>query len=503
MDLKVRMVVVALVASVAALVGAGSAVAGLQKEFSVFDDCPVSNPAVTSCIVSYTTSGEFHLGNKAVPINKTITLQGGLTATSPNVVPAADGNTLSKTALQLPGGLIGIELLPGLTEVQATAELTGPVVLNLPNFFARKGVAVSLPIKVNLGNPLLGGSCYIGSNTTPVELQLTSGVTNPPTPNKPISGSAGKLEFAGAGGIIVISGGSVVDNSFSVPGASGCGGLLSLLIDPSVDLIAGVPAAAGHNTAILNNTFENVSAATLKAERELPELGRCVKLEGVGQGKEKTYSGSYADPGCLTTTKGGRYEWSTGPGASPSFTVTAGASTLETVGGAGVRCTHAVTAGQYTGAKTATATTTFTGCKLAASKEACQSAGAASGEIVTSALTGSLGFITDAVEKEQLVVSVGLDLTHSPSLLTAECASGSKISVSGSVIAPIGTVDKPVTTNTLSFSAVAGRQAPERFEEGAGQTLVATIGAGSPAQAGLTSKGKVKNAEAVEVKAET
>src|ERR1035438_5868428 len=173
MDLKVRMVVVALVASVAALVGAGSAVAGLQKEFSVFDDCPVSNPAVTSCIVSYTTSGEFHLGNKAVPINKTITLQGGLTATSPNVVPAADGNTLSKTALQLPGGLIGIELLPGLTEVQATAELTGPVVLNLPNFFARKGVAVSLPIKVNLGNPLLGGSSYIGSNTPPRGAQVT------------------------------------------------------------------------------------------------------------------------------------------------------------------------------------------------------------------------------------------------------------------------------------------------------------------------------------------
>jgi hypothetical protein len=503
MDLKVRMAVVALAMSVAALVGAGSATAGLQKEFSVFDDCPTSNPAVVSCIVSYTTSGEFHLGNKAVPINKTITLQGGLTATSPDIVPAADGNTLSKTALQLPGGLIGIELLPGLTEVQATAELTGPVVLNLPNFFARKGVAVSLPIKVNLGNPLLGGSCYIGSNTTPVDLQLTSGTTSPPSPNKPISGSAGKLEFAGAGGIIVISGGSVVDNSFSVPGAGGCGGLLSLLIDPSVDLIAGVPAAAGHNTAVLNNTFENVSAATLKAERELPELGRCVKLEGVGQGKEKTYGGSFADAGCLTTAKGGRYEWTGGPGPKPSFTVTAGASTLETVGGAGVRCSHALTAGQYTGAKTATATTTFTGCKLAASREACQSAGAASGEIVTSSLAGSLGFVTDAVEGEQLHVSVGLDLTHSPTLLTAECASGSKISVSGSVIAPIGAVEKMATSTTLAFSAVAGKQAPERFEEGAAQTLLATIGAGAPAQAGLTSKGKVKNAEAVEIKAET
>src|SRR5665213_3133258 len=87
---------VALAAPIAALAGAAPAMAGLQEEFAVFNDCPVNTPGVVGCVVSYTTGGEFHLGSKTVPINKTITLQGGLTETSPDLVPAADGNTLSK-----------------------------------------------------------------------------------------------------------------------------------------------------------------------------------------------------------------------------------------------------------------------------------------------------------------------------------------------------------------------------------------------------------------------
>ncbi len=484
------------------LVGAAPAQAGLQQEFSVFDDCPVNTPGVVGCIVSYTTSGEFHLGSKTVPINKTITLQGGTSSTSPYLIPAADGNTLSKTPLQLPGGLIGVEFLPPLTEVTTTAELAGPVALNVGNLFAGSGTAVSLPIKAKLDNPSLGSSCYIGSESTPIDPQLTAGTTNPPAPGKPITGGKGTLEFAGDGNIVIVKGASLVDNTFSVPGASGCAGLLSLLVDPSVDLIAGVPAAAGHNTAILNSTFENVSSALVKAQREIPELGRCVKLAGVKEGKEKIYGGSYNDSGCLSPSKGGEYEWTTGPGADPSFTASAGKSTLEAVGGAStLTCAHAATAGSYTGAKTATATITFTGCKLATNKEPCQSAGAASGEIVTGSLQGSLGFVKDAVEGGQLNVSVGLDLAGTPNVLTAECA-GTKLAVTGSVIAPFGKIDKTTSSNTLSFKATAGKQASEQFEGGAKDTLATALGTASAVQSGLTSKAKLKSAEPIEVKAE-
>jgi len=492
---------VALAAPIAALAGAAPAMAGLQEEFAVFNDCPVNTPGVVGCVVSYTTGGEFHLGSKTVPINKTITLQGGLTETSPDLVPAADGNTLSKTSLELPGGLVGLELLPPLTEVQATAELAGPVVLNLKNFFAEKGPAVSLPLQIKLSNPLLGASCYIGSTSSPVEPQLTSGTTSPPSPGKPISGSAGKPEYAGGDNIVIVSN-TLVDNTFSVPGARGCAEPLSLLVDPSVDLIAGLPAAAGHNTAVLSGKFENVSSALVKAEREVPEVGRCVKLEGVKVGKEKVYSGSFGDAGCLNPSKGGAYEWTTGPGANASFTGSAGSTTFETTGGAALKCKHAASAGQYTGAKTATDTMTLTGCAMASNKEACKSAGAASGEIVTGQLQGSLGFVKDVAQGEVLVVSVGLDLTGSPTVLKAECASGQTVTVSGSAIAPLGTIDKMSSSSTLSFSDSAGKQTPEQFEGGPKATLLATIGSGTAAQAGLSSKGKLAYAEATEIKAE-
>lgn len=150
--------------------------------------------------------------------------------------------------------------------------------LNLTNFASRTGTAVALPLKVKLDNPLLGGSCYLGSSAQPVAPQLTTGTTNPPAPGKPISGNAGKFAFQGCGSIIAISGVSLVDNAFSAPGAAGCGGLLALLIDPSVDLIAGLPAAAGNNTAILNTEFKAAPSRIVKTEPTLPEIGRCEKL---------------------------------------------------------------------------------------------------------------------------------------------------------------------------------------------------------------------------------
>jgi hypothetical protein len=501
---KARASALAILITGALLAGASPAVAGLPHEYSVFNDCPVDTPGVIGCVVSYTTSGEFHLGNKTVPINKTITLQGGLTKSSPNLVPAADGNTLSHTALQLPGGLIGIELLPPLTEVNATAELAGPVALSLGNFFTRSGPAVSLPLKVKLDNPSLGNACFVGSDSSPVEPKLTTGTTSPPSPGKPITGSAGTIEYGGAGTIVIVSGATLVDNTFAVPGANGCGGLLALLIDPGVDLIAGLPAAAGHNTAVLNSTFENVSSALVKAQRELPQLGRCVKVEGVKEGKTTIYNGSFGNSGCTVPQGGGKYEWTAGPGAKPAFTASSGATTLETTGGAPkLSCSKAGASGSYTGAKTATATIVLSGCKLATTKVPCQSSGAAAGEIVTSPLAGSLGFVKDAFEGGQLQVSVGLDFKHSPTLLTAECEGGVKLSVAGSVIAPFRTIEKMTSSNGLAFSASAGKQVPEAFEEGATDTLSTAFGSQAAQESALRSKLALASEEPIEVKGES
>jgi hypothetical protein len=496
---KQALVAATTIAAALAVLGAPApAVAGLQQEFSVFSDCPVNTPGVGACVVSKVTSGEFKLGSKTVPINKTVTLQGGIKGSE--LVPAIDGNTLSKTPLVVPGGLIGIALLGNLTEVTATAELAGTVLINF------SPVEVALPLKAKLDNPLLFNECYVGSSTEPAFPHLIEGTTNPPPPNKPITGSRGTPSIAGNGKIVTVNGTSLVDNAFSVPGANGCAGPLALVVDPAVDLQAGLPAAAGTNAAVLNGSLAVAGAEAVRAEATLPEFGRCEKVEGVKEGKVTVFHGAYFASNCVEEEREhkGTYEWHAGAGANNKFTAASGKTTLETVGKANVTCSGSTSAGEYTGTKTVTETVTLTGCILATAKrEQCQSAGAGTGEIVTSPLQGKLGFITDQVKEEGLVVSVGLDLAHEPSLLTAECGSGKlSVAVGGSVIAPITSLEKMVTASTLKYKAAKGVQAPEQFEEGPKDTLMTSFGGEPAGPSGLTATEKITNEEKLEVKGE-
>jgi hypothetical protein len=496
----------ALIVGILLLAFAASAFAGLKHDFAQFYDCPINNPDAGACLVSTTTSGEFVIGSKTVTIDKPITLQGATSRTTPFLIPAADGDTLSKTPLVVPGGLVGIEL-GGITEVTATSELAGPIRLELENFGSNTP-ALRLPLKVKLDNPALGSECYIGSNSEPIPLALMTGTTNPPGPNKPITGSKGSVFSLDHSRILGVTGASLVDNSFAAPGVNGCGGVLAPVVDPVVNVDAGLPAAAGKNTARLNSNFATTTPEAIKAQAALPEIGRCVKVAAEKVGKEKVYHGHYEAKDCREENPlppelvAGPYEWLPGTGANSSFTTSSAKTTLQTVGGTTISCSHSSGSGQYTGQKTATATIAFTGCQLAASKQACQSSGAGAGEIVTSQLAGELGFIEDFYEGEELIVSVGLDLKHAPTLLTAECGSEA-LSVGGSVIAPITGLDKMAPKFSLKLKAAGGKQAPEAFEEEPNDTLVSTLGAGPPEQAGLTSTMKITNGEKLEIKAAT
>lgn len=259
-------------------------------DYAPYADCPLGNPEVGNCLLAQTTSGEFTVGKKTVPINKTITLQGGTIeneAGELTFVGAENGETLSKTALYVPGGLFNSKppeswpkeakekyeemINKGLTGVTETTELAGPpseIGLNTGNLLSEEGTALSLPVKVKLSNFLLGGSCYVGSEADPIVLKLTTGTTEPPEPNKPIKGNKGTPEFKDEFTILDLTGGSLVDNSFAdSAGASGCGGSLSGLVDPLVNSLFGVPSAAGHNTAILNgNLSEAYAPAVLASE---------------------------------------------------------------------------------------------------------------------------------------------------------------------------------------------------------------------------------------------
>lgn len=252
--------------------------------YSDFTECPLNNPEVFVCNYSKSSDGFFQIGKKTVPLVNPVTLQGGLILTGEGVefVGAENGETLSKTPQPVPGGLLGVTapkwwpswlqkwfndaINEGFTGVNATVELAGPassIQLNTFNLLTEMGTALSLPVKIKLSNALLGSNCYIGSNSNPVVIDFTSGTTSPPPPNKPISGSAGNFEEEE--GLVTLSGGALVNNSFGAPGASGCGGFFSFFVDPLVDSLVGLPSPAGTNAAVLEGVIKTAEASVVKA----------------------------------------------------------------------------------------------------------------------------------------------------------------------------------------------------------------------------------------------
>jgi hypothetical protein len=275
------------------LVPATSASAALTGDFARFTTCPTSNPSTDACVYAESSSGTFTMGKKEVPLVKPVILKGGVDSNTEDIfgtltfIAPTDGVTLSKAAQPVPGGLLGVtapswwpQLLKdlfnetinnGFTGVTATVELAGSassVKLSILNTILGSGTALSMPVKVKLDNPFFGSSCYIGSNSNPIKLNVTSGTTSPPPPNTPISGSPGELVGLEEGLIIADKNNKLVDNSFAAPGANGCGGLLfSWAVDPLVESIVGVPSPAGTNTAILQGTTYITDANTIRERR--------------------------------------------------------------------------------------------------------------------------------------------------------------------------------------------------------------------------------------------
>jgi len=277
-----RLLAAALTAPLTMLAFAAPALAGKPTgNYVNFTECPLSNPEVVTCIYGQTTSGEFTIGSTTVPLTKPTTLQAGLANGGEDLIPAANGETLSKTPQTVPGGLLKIlapKFLPGflqeifnefinkgITGVTATTELVGTAKLNFLATVSGEGTALSLPVRVHLENLFLGSGCYVGSAAHPISVELTTGATSPPPPNKSISGSPGEPEEKEGGALLILRKNSLVNNSFSAPEAEGCGGFFSFLIDPAVDSELGLPSAAGHNTAVLNGTQEVAAAAAVKA----------------------------------------------------------------------------------------------------------------------------------------------------------------------------------------------------------------------------------------------
>jgi hypothetical protein len=217
-----------------------------------------------------------------VPIKNPVTLQGGFEGAGTEIqfYGAEDGNTLSKTAQPVPGGLAGLikcneisnlllriscELTfeNGLTGVNATLELAAPatqIKLSTENLIFEEGTALELPVKVHLENPFLGSTCYVGSNAKPIMVALTTGASGK------LHGKAGEITFNETFDKTTVKGSKLVNNTFSAPAATGCGGaIVELILDPLISGMIGLPAGSGSNSAILEANFENGAAESVRA----------------------------------------------------------------------------------------------------------------------------------------------------------------------------------------------------------------------------------------------
>jgi hypothetical protein len=211
-----------------------------------------------------------------------------------------------------------------------------------------------------------------------------------------------------------------------------------------------------------------------------PEVGRCVPVEGVKEGKKMVFSGGYKSKNCRKSapSHNGKYEWLPGAGESPTFeTISEEGTTLETAAGVKIECISGQTFGEITGATTEKLSFVMAECKEAGTGLPCTSETLEGTEtpregiIHSQALKGELGLVEGAKK-------AGWDVKPETGSLVAsfECGAkptGKQYLIEGSY------VDRVKHTNKMTFEWIdfykqkAGKQMPEKLEGGETDVLSA------------------------------
>jgi hypothetical protein len=239
------------------------------KGYEAYAGCPtrVEYPQEELCLRAEIKSGHFQMGSKDVPITSPIVLSGGVKEGLIDFKAGPKGG-LSAAKQKVPGGVVGLTGLTWLLELLGSEALTLYAVTELagtPN--VSNPEATKLPIKVHLINPTLGNNCYVGSTSNPINLNLITGTTSPPPPNKPIKGKDPEFGFEPVRGIIEFKDINYVDNSFAAPGASGCVltlfGFIPISINGLVNTQSGLPSAAGRNETTQTTDLTSTAAVNV------------------------------------------------------------------------------------------------------------------------------------------------------------------------------------------------------------------------------------------------
>jgi Abnormal spindle-like microcephaly-assoc'd, ASPM-SPD-2-Hydin len=354
---------------------AWASVTGDPSEFSL---CPINftppNGESLLCSHSETTGGTLTIGNSTVTIsNNPDTVDLGAYSNSglglfgvEVIVTPTNGLIFGGPAQVVPGGLLGLtgtlaplsQPLDPINQVTSSLELAGPITpatvvdpTATTAFFCGGGPlgscldgpspfsVTTIPIKVHLHNDaVLGPNCYIGSDASPIVLNLVETPTSTP-----------QLTSGGPGGNALISTGvEVADTTFAVPGASGCG-LLGVL-DAALDLKVGLPSASGKNSALIDQNGEVEAAQFLLPPTPTPTATETATATATPTAIA-TISATATDTATVTSTP------TVAATATPTATITATPTITATA-------TNTTTA---TSTQTATPTPTATPGKLTVS----------------------------------------------------------------------------------------------------------------------------------------
>jgi len=146
------------------------------------------------------------------------------------------------------------------TRVTATVELAGSasaIQVSVNHLLSEEGTAFAFPVKLKLSNPFVGNSCYVGSDTSPITVEFTTGTSGA------LHGKAGStLRLDRNGFIATVYTDTLVNASFASPGVEGCG--IGGGADEAINAALGLPSPAGDNTAVLNGTLKLSTAESAK-----------------------------------------------------------------------------------------------------------------------------------------------------------------------------------------------------------------------------------------------
>jgi DNA-binding beta-propeller fold protein YncE len=250
---------------------------GADQEFKAgpgawasFSRCPVNKPAMLAtkgfnistgagtiglCLSANSTHGSISIGSLTATTGNT-NLQIGLVGSPQSgaftVIPQS-ARSLVADAVQLATTPVG--------PVTAVTESAGTP----SNFCLFCGISadqpiITIPIKIKLQNPTLGPSCSIGTDQNPILLNpQNTALSNAKSVGAFFSFDSNGVPDStpGSDGALLVTGLVQGDDTFAVPGATGCGPNGSL--DGVVDSVAGVPSPSGSNHLVLDDASSGLA----------------------------------------------------------------------------------------------------------------------------------------------------------------------------------------------------------------------------------------------------